>query len=662
MNHLSKITTVILFLSCNIYLNAQTTYTTELNKGIELFNQEHYYDAYLRFNGAKTFAEVGKNGGQMKKAQEWMDKAVEGIQAEKAKSDSLFEVAKAAREKAENALVIAEKMQRKVETAMFDRAVKDRFKNWKGYKNYNWSSDGELEGYTLLNAIDTLDFSENALLRLPAEVLNCPNLKYINLLGNPYINWQETNQSLENMMVKPGISVSVDDIDSISTSYQKYVNGIQILQKGLDEIPSNLFTLKNLVYLDISGDDNLPNSFSILSDELFKLQNLQIINLQYCQIQSFPQKTGELKNLINLNLSGNQIVELPAEIGNLHQLKDLDLSQNQISTIPSEIKTLNKLTSLNLMLNELASLPPEIGFLKQLKSLDLSNNPITELPSQIGGLTDLEYLDLSGTMLEKLPQEIGNLLKLNNLNLSGIENLNLASVFNAFSNYKRPIKITNHEYNVQSENDLLIILPLPANLSSEIGKLKSLKSLAFIGVSDLPHEIGNLINLASLDLSMNQLMSLPIEIGKLTKLTKLDLSENLLVSLPVEMEKLGNLNWLNFTNNQITTLIPEIGKLSLLKFLYLGNNQLKNLPHEIGKLSQLTQLNLSYNQLTALPAEIEQLINLEYLDLSGNQLETLPPGIEKLVKLKYLVLGENNFSDTEKEKIKSWLPNCEITW
>jgi len=37
---------------------------------------------------------------------------------------------------ANNALARAEKMQRKVETAMFDKAVKERNKQWKGYDKW----------------------------------------------------------------------------------------------------------------------------------------------------------------------------------------------------------------------------------------------------------------------------------------------------------------------------------------------------------------------------------------------------------------------------------------------------------------------------------------------------------------------------------------------
>ncbi|HNJ14326.1 MAG TPA: leucine-rich repeat domain-containing protein, partial [Anaerolineales bacterium] len=79
------------------------------------------------------------------------------------------------------------------------------------------------------------------------------------------------------------------------------------------------------------------------------------------------------------------------------------------------------------------------------------------------------------------------------------------------------------------------------------------ESLEFynLGLTSLPPEIGQLVNLKKLFLSSvhftnrptsrNQLTSLPPEIGRLTNLTKLDLSGNQLTSLPPEIGQLTNL-------------------------------------------------------------------------------------------------------------------------
>lgn len=75
-----------------------------------------------------------------------------------------------------------------------------------------------------------------------------------------------------------------------------------------------------------------------------------------------------------------------------------------------------------------------------------------------------------------------------------------------------------------------------------------------------------------------------------------------------------------------------------LKFLHLVNSNIKSLPRHINQFENLIHLNLSGNQLKKLPAEIRQLTCLKALDLSGNPIP-----------------------ETEKEQIRSLVPNsCRV--
>jgi internalin A len=137
-----------------------------------------------------------------------------------------------------------------------------------------------------------------------------------------------------------------------------------------------------------------------------------------------------------------------------------------------------------------------------------------------------------------------------------------------------------------------------------------------------------------LDLSGMDLSELPTEIGKLINLTSLNLSANdKLNVLPESILNLANLKSLNLSLNRLNTLPDSIGSLTNLISLNLCANPLKTLPESITQLNNLTELNLRYNQLNSLPESIGNLSNLILLDLRYNQLKTLPESVTQLNNL-----------------------------
>lgn len=131
-------------------------------------------------------------------------------------------------------------------------------------------------------------------------------------------------------------------------------------------------------------------------------------------------------------------------------------------------------------------------------------------------------------------------------------------------------------------------------------------------------------------LSGEGLTSLPPEIGELTQIAKLNLKDNKLTSLPPEIGKLTNLKRLYLSNNKITELPPEIAQLQKLEIIYAGNNKLSTIPSEIGQLTNLQGLYLNDNGLTSLPPEIENLTNLRNFDLRKNNLPIPKELVEKI--------------------------------
>ena len=110
---------------------------------------------------------------------------------------------------------------------------------------------------------------------------------------------------------------------------------------------------------------------------------------------------------------------------------------------------------------------------------------------------------------------------------------------------------------------------------------------------------------------------------------------NQLTNLPNEIGQLINLQDFNCSYNQLTNLPNEIGQLINLKTILCFNNQLTDLPNEIGQLINLQKLDCSNNQLTNLPDEIKYLNKLIIFKTDNNNFKNL------------------NFSDELKEYLKN---------
>ncbi|MDJ1495549.1 hypothetical protein QNI19_21605 [Cytophagaceae bacterium DM2B3-1] len=113
-------------------------------------------------------------------------------------------------------------------------------------------------------------------------------------------------------------------------------------------------------------------------------------------------------------------------------------------------------------------------------------------------------------------------------------------------------------------------------------------------------------------------------------------------------------------HKNLTTIPSQIQYFKNVTKFDLSNNNLTRLSFEITMLAKLEIISLGNNQLELFPVEITKLSNLQLLVLTRNKIKSLPFEITNLEKLESLVLINNPISDSEMEKIKSWLPNCEI--
>ena len=179
------------------------------------------------------------------------------------------------------------------------------------------------------------------------------------------------------------------------------------------------------------------------------------------------------------------------------------------------------------------------------------------------------------------------------------------------------------------------------------------------GTKTLSTKIGELTNLESLSIDINQINFLPADIGKLGKLTTLNANLNKLSALPNEIENLKNLKTLTLGKNNFNKFPDVITKLSSLEVLNFESNPIPALPPTINALKNLKELNLaSCFELLELPTRIGELTNLETLNLSNcGKIKSLPKELNNLKNLKVLDISGTKLSASS---FKKAVPGCEV--
>ena len=183
-----------------------------------------------------------------------------------------------------------------------------------------------------LNALRQLNFGNNQLTSIPAQI------------------WQLT---------------SLEGLDLISDNQ-------------LTSLPAEIGQLTSLRRLYIGG-----NKLTSVPAEIGQLTALRELGLHNNQLTSVPAEIGQLTSLTGLYLVGNRLTSVPAEIGQLTLLRQLFLGANQLTTLPAEIWQLTSLEWLNLGVNQLTSVPADIGQLTSLTMLNLERNRLTSVPAAV---------------------------------------------------------------------------------------------------------------------------------------------------------------------------------------------------------------------------------------------------------------------------------------
>ena len=211
--------------------------------------------------------------------------------------------------------------------------------------------------------------------------------------------------------------------------------------------------------------------------------------------------------------------------------------------------------------------------LRHLQVLKISTDVIQTIPEDIKVLENVTRLWLVHGDLEGFPSAVCQLNKLTQLNL----------------NWNQKIK------------------EIPPGACGKMKRLRQL-DMSRCGLTCLPEDLDQMVNLETLSLAGNSLSHLGNGLKNMTKLTYVDLDDNPFESLEEEFpfDTLVNIEYLDLDHTNMKTLPGGIGQMVKIKTIWLQGNKLECLPKEICNLPSDATFYLSDNPLSSPPLDVRR--------------------------------------------------------
>lgn len=135
--------------------------------------------------------------------------------------------------------------------------------------------------------------------------------------------------------------------------------------------------------------------YSIEEAKLAGVDSVFRIDLSKNKLRIVPQELMQFVHLKEINLSQNKLTSLPDDFY-FPELEILNLEKNDLDTFSNCICKLTQLKQLYLGKNDISYFPECIGDLQELTILDAWFNPIRDLPMALTTMKKLRYMDLRG--------------------------------------------------------------------------------------------------------------------------------------------------------------------------------------------------------------------------------------------------------------------------
>ncbi|XP_044335908.1 receptor like protein 22-like [Triticum aestivum] len=362
-------------------------------------------------------------------------------------------------------------------------------------------------------------------------------------------------------------------------------------------------------------------------------------------------------------------------LSNLHSLTVINLEGNfdtSAAPFPELFMDFLNLSVLRLAKTNLQGrFPSGIFQSKTLRVLDLSMNQDLSgcVPKFCNG-SSLESLMLDGANFSyENPGSFSNIKYLKTLSLDvnfiPVDNQSSLGVLRSLQHLElsqmNSIRDIGHVFSWIGDLQNLASLELSGNVwmfsqtsLSSFAKLKSLRSLKLMNCNftrPMLPTFGNLVSLTSLEISgCNFNGPIPSAIGNLTNLKSFNIDGcNFLGPIPSSIGNLVNLISLgiNGVYNDIGPIPYEVGNLSNLESLEINVAEFSGpIPYAVGLLKKLTSLRIRMSGFSgSIPNSISNLTRLIVLDLSFNDLNgELPASVFTIPTLQRLYIQSNQIS------------------
>jgi len=261
--------------------------------------------------------------------------------------------------------------------------------------------------------LERLDLTNNDLTQISPYISNMPNLKVLNLEGNPIksIRRDIINRGSAAVLkyLQTRIPASEEDKKEISGTLPQSESNLKLTKQH------ELSTSKKVL---LSG-----KSVAEVEKELLQINDIEIkeISLKKCRLSEIPQTLSNYgSSLTKLCLSNNLIKSFPSIMCNFEKLTHLDLCSNSLTDLCPELINLQSLMEVNISSNRFTQVPKCLYEIKSLEHLVADSNQISYIDvNGIKKLSLLATLSLRNNSINNVPPELGELENIKSLNIDG---------------------------------------------------------------------------------------------------------------------------------------------------------------------------------------------------------------------------------------------------